>query len=360
MVALTETQRPDFADPLLEGYQHFSVPSPLNGRRGYGLSIYVREGWASGISIWKIDPELSVMWLKFPGSIFCLDAPVFFGVVYIPPQGSHRLQQFSCEERFAELASHVGQAQALGHVLMCGDFNACVSEAGSSRVTAAGSALLDLCQACDLTLLTGRLPGDQPAVPSFAQRIHTGASRPDHIVASSILIGHMRSLHVDTGRGDSDHYPLQLFWDGHDVMEARVECRSQGSFARLRWDRRCLPDYQRLLLGATSLARLELAMNTLGHGDTEMAAKCVRETLMATAQSAGMRLRTVPHSGVVGSRSACVQAPWFDSECRQLKQAVHAARAVNSGVANLELREARKAFNIGSECVSADNTARSA
>ena len=65
IVALTETQRPEFAPSLLEGYAHFAVPSPVSGRRGYGLAIYVRDDLATEVSVWRSDAELSVLWLKF-------------------------------------------------------------------------------------------------------------------------------------------------------------------------------------------------------------------------------------------------------------------------------------------------------
>ena len=58
--------------------------------------------------------------------------------------------------------------------MLCGDFNAGLSGDGTVGVNAGGNSLLDFCQACNLTVLTGRLPGDQPAVASFAARVHTG------------------------------------------------------------------------------------------------------------------------------------------------------------------------------------------
>ena len=94
---------------------------------------------------------------------------VLFSVVYLPPQGSHRIQHHSNsqQQRFAELAGQVSAAQRMGHVLLCGNlnFNALVSSTGSEGLTAGSTSLLDFCEVCNLTLLTGRLPqaGDIPA-----------------------------------------------------------------------------------------------------------------------------------------------------------------------------------------------------
>ena len=79
----------------------------------------------------------------------------------------------------------------MGHVLLCGDFNALVSSDGAEGLTAAGTSLLDFCEACNLILLTGQLAGDTPAVPSFAARVHTGASRPDHCIVSRGMLPHL-------------------------------------------------------------------------------------------------------------------------------------------------------------------------
>ena len=225
IVALTETQRPEYAPALLEGYEHFAVHAPMSGRRGHGLAVYVRDSIANGVSVWKQDAELSVLWLKFPGATFGLDRFVLLGVVYLPPLGSHRLQQQSQEQRYAELAADVARAQSLGHVLLCGDFNAHVSANGIEGVSIAGRSLLSFCEACDLTLLTGKLPGDCPAAPSFAARAHTNSSRPDHVIASAGMLPKVSSLHVHGDRADSDHYPLCVELDCCEVQDS---ARSYG------------------------------------------------------------------------------------------------------------------------------------
>lgn len=154
----------------------------------HGLEVYVREEWASGVTLWKRDEELSVLWLRFPGSVFGVSVPVFFGVIYLPPRGSRRLGARPSSERMSVLAAHIGQAQAEGHVLLCGDFNAKVSVDGASGMSDSGKLLRELCDVCNIALLTGCLAGDQPAKATFAARVHTAESRPDHILASHELV----------------------------------------------------------------------------------------------------------------------------------------------------------------------------
>ena len=345
IVALTETQRPDFAPALLEGYEHFAVPSPIAGRRGYGLAVYVRDHLAAGVTVWKHDAELSVLWLKFPGAIFGVNGSVMLAVVYLPPAGSHRVHLQSQQERLAELASQVSAAERMGHIVLCGDFNALVSGTETQGINAAGTALLNFCEACDLILLTGRLAGDVPAVPSFAARVHTGASRPDHCVVSRGMLPHLRSLHVDTGRGDSDHHPLQLTFRHCSSLPPAVAGGALHTYPRLRWNRECLDDYHAHLHDDDCVTGMRSVMEHLVNGDSAGAAGLMRQMLLSTAELAGMKAREVKLSKSGAHRVRPVHKPWFDGECKQLKAAVRAARAAAQSVHSASVRAARAAFN---------------
>ena len=337
IVALTETQRPEFAPSLLQGYEHFAVHAPVGGRRGHGLAIYVRDYIASGVSVWKHDVELSVLWLKFPGASFGVDRSVFLGVVYLPPQGSHRLQLQPLDQRYVELAAHVGHAQDLGHVLLCGDFNAHVSDTGNEGLAASGCSLLSFCEACNLELVTGKLVGDCPAKPSFAARAHTGPSRPDHVVVSPALLPKLSSLHVHSDRSDSDHFPLCVSLNVCEVAQSVAASGEVGSCARLRWDRRRLDAYQEGLLDDACFSDLQSVMYSLDVGNGADA-----HVLLINAKAVGMRAGRVCLSG--SKRVLSRQKPWFDSECRELKGAVKAVRAAGATVNSAELQQARAAF----------------
>ena len=342
IVALTETQRPEFAPSLLQGYVHFAVHAPVGGRRGHGLAIYVRDDIASGVSIWKHDVELSILWLKFPGASFGVDRSVFLGLVYLPPQGSHRLQLQPMDQRYVELAAHVGHAQDNGHVLLCGDFNAHVSDTGDVGLAASGCSLLSFCEACNLELVTGKLLGDCPAKPSFAARAHTGPSRPDHVVVSHALLPKLSSLHVHSDRNDSDHYPMHLCLNVCEVAQSMAASGEVGSCARLRWDRRHLDAYQEGLLDDACISNLRSVIHSLDVGNGADAARSMKHVLLSTAKAVGMRAGRACLSS--NRRVLSRQKPWFDSECRELKCAVKAARAAGAAVNSAELQQARAAF----------------
>ena len=64
---LLETQLEFAPSTLLQNYTHFGVTAPEAHRRGYGIS---RDTVASGVSIWAVDEDLDVVWLRFPGSVY--------------------------------------------------------------------------------------------------------------------------------------------------------------------------------------------------------------------------------------------------------------------------------------------------
>ena len=342
IIALTETQRPDFAPSLLQGYEHLAVHAPVGGRRGHGLALYVRENISSGVSVWRHDAEQSVLWVRFPGMTFGVDRSVFLGVVYMPPQGSHRLQLQSQEQRYAELAAQAGRAQELGHVILCGDFNAHVSGDGGRGLNAAGCSLLSFCDACNLTLLTGVLPGDCPAAPSFAARAHTSPSRPDHVIVSGGLLPQVNSLYVHGDRADSDHFPLCVCLSVCEVSRSGGAIGTVGSCRRLKWDRRGIEAYQEGLLDSSCMTGFQSVQHCLDSSDVTGATAHLRRVLLGSAEAAGMKAKNVCISGT--KRVFSRQKPWFDDQCRQLKAAVKAERAAGASVASARLRQARAAF----------------
>ena len=97
-VVLLETQLEFAPSALLRDYTHFGVTAPEACLRGYGISVFVRDTLAAGVSIWAVDEDLDVVWLRFPGAVF--------------------------GDRYDALAGRVDSAMAHGEVFLCGDFNA--------------------------------------------------------------------------------------------------------------------------------------------------------------------------------------------------------------------------------------------
>ena len=178
VVVLVETHQEFAPADLLRDYLHFGTTAPEAGLRGYGISIFVRDSIASGVSLWVIDANLDVVWLQFPGAVFGVSSPVFLATCYVPPQGSGRLRSRDVAERFDSLAGHVDRAMALGEVVLCGDFNAslqadCSSVTGLRGIAAHGGQLLQICQAHGLVVFTTS-PGGDFHEPTFRPGLRQG------------------------------------------------------------------------------------------------------------------------------------------------------------------------------------------
>ena len=229
-------------------------------------------------------------------------------LVYIPPQGSHRLQQLSQMERYARLASDVGLVESMGHVLLCGDFNAHVSSDGLIGVSVSGCALLDFCNACNLTLLTGQLAGDQPAAPSFAAQAHATSSRPDHVVVSECLMHCMQTSCVHADRADFDHFSLRLKLTSSKPTQPSAMPSNGDTCKRIKRDKHCLIAYQAELVGSGCMRDMQSAMHSRDMRDGAHAASKLSEALLLNiANAAGMRMSNA-HSGA--KRALSRQKPW--------------------------------------------------
>ena len=98
---------------------------------------------------------------------------------------------------------HLAAAQAEGHVLLGGDFNARVGrleslacalqrEQADTTCNQHGRLLLGLCDTTSTLLCTGRTPGDEAAALSFTMHGGGGGSRIDHVLVSPSVMGYVQ------------------------------------------------------------------------------------------------------------------------------------------------------------------------
>ena len=123
VLLLTETRADYIPDALLPGHSIAFSPASRAGRAGEGMAIAVKKSPAYHVQDWSSDETSLWVKLLFPSGA----SPVIIGTCYIPPAGSRNLHEDDCESRFTKLAAHLAAAQAEGHVLLGGDFNARVA-----------------------------------------------------------------------------------------------------------------------------------------------------------------------------------------------------------------------------------------
>ena len=136
-------------------------------------------------------PDLSAVWVRLAGALFGLCSDIFLAAVYMPPAGSMHLHHRALTERMGAFCASLVEAQAFGHVLVAGDFNATVGalqdfnpstsawlettglpvhrESFGDSPNLHGRLLTDACMRTGLVLSLGRLKGDCRVKPSFQQ-----------------------------------------------------------------------------------------------------------------------------------------------------------------------------------------------
>ena len=335
---LSETPLP------LRDYTCFYLPAPQQGLRGYGSAIYVRDGLSGGISVWKQCSELSTLWLRCPGALFGLSQPVYMAACYLPPQGSQRLQRVSIQQRVADLSQQVAEAQRLGVVMLCGDFNAVAPAhlVGATHKSLHSALFEQLCASSGLQCFTGVVSGDTVFVPSFAARAHTAATRPDHVVGSPDVRRVLQSVWVNTSRLDSDHYPLEMTFHSSCVgASGFVDTAHVRSVPHVIWDS-SLP-YSSVLHDRKNQQPFTDIQQSLGEGHVAFAADRLMDMLQGAARVAGMRRAQTRLSKRTGMVVQHLRKPWFDDECRHLKQCVQQLRDAHAAAD--QLASARATFN---------------
>ena len=347
IVVLLETHQDFEPVGLLPDFDHYGIPGPEAGLRGYGISVFVRSSIAGQVSVRSLQRDLDALILRFPGAVFGVGDPVFLAACYLPPVGSVRLRSRAAADRFEALAELVGSCVGDGEVLICGDFNAILAQSvdsasGLRGVRGHGCAFVDLCGLHGLHVPVVS-PNGVVLEPTLLPRSHTTPSRPDHLAWTPGLSATVSFQGVDKSRFDSDHEPLVAdICSSHSGMQQMDGGQPPlQPFSRLVWDAERCSDYMDII--GQSAADFQPFLSALNGGDMSSAAQKLLGCLKNAAVNSGMTVRCPRVSRRTGLRVQPCCQPWLDQECQALKSAVQQARA--SRASREELRPLRRAFN---------------
>ncbi len=268
------------------------------------------------------------MWVSLDTTKLGMHKDLWIGASYIPPAGSTQLRDTPLDERYQVLLQRVGEATGKGYTMLLGDLNARVGTISDlpdpppphvlpthrlnqdAHINPAGNALVDLCQATGLALLTGRALPDVPAIPTCRM-----VSRPDHVAVSHDMYSLVASHSVLPDACGSDHNPIltSLTLLHRPAPPARPPTTAMPQQYRFRAE--CRQAYCQLLQSPEAQAQLGLAMTyTEQLQDVDRAVEVVLAVGKRAAQEAGHRVFNPANSSGGGRR----HQPWFDSECAQL------------------------------------------
>lgn len=319
---LTETRSTSWVDRALPGYSVAHIPASLDGKAGEGILVAVKRCHSYVVQDWGSNATCLWVKLAFAGS-----PPLIVGSCYMPPAGSPQLRETPVGERFHELTVDIAAAAVEGYVLVGGDFNAHVTrpvtqvtgfpERMERHLNGHGKHLLEVCCDTDAVLCTGYVAGDTEGLPTFHATMRSRATRPDHMLVSQSLLGHVESSTVLPGFRGSDHLPLVTLIRLPVLVQPHQACHGQP-LRQARWHPRGQHCYATALQGA-ALHHLDACHVAAAQGDVRTAFSELASCVSVAATSSGMPLRAC------GVRpNANRHKPFFDHECRAMKYRVRA------------------------------------
>lgn len=345
VILLTETRSAIWDDNVLPNHSVAFVPAGREGQAGEGLLVAVRRNIVYHVQDWGSDDCTLWVKVKFQTS----PRPLLIGCIYIPPSGSPQLRVSDLSGRMTSLNAMCAAASCEGDVLLAGDFNARVAQLIDTDsaeypvrgctdlgVNAHGHQLIALCRQSGLLLCSGRVRGDDMAVPTFKARSRTQASRLDHVIVSKGVLANIKQSSVNTGRYDSDHHPIETILRVHVSVAASVQCTGRP-ISRVYWCRDARNDYAHALQTIASEC-LDASESAAMDGNVCAAFAALEKGMLQAAAASGMPARTARrHHG--GS----AHQPFYDLECQALKCGLRAR--IRQGAGREELRTLERHYH---------------
>ena len=220
IVLLAETHLGYSDNVQIDGFHYFPICRPMSSHNRHfgGLAILSKINIKNGVKILPIC-NTNFQWIQLRKEFFNLRKDLFICTVYYPPRSSTYLNSDNSEV-FELLEKDIFMYQNLGHIIICGDFNArCGGEndyvtddldnfipinssyiAGYSKgrqsrdikIDTRCKELLDFCIGNKLRILNGRVLGDTCGNYTCFN-VH-GQSVVDHALASDEILGQILFL----------------------------------------------------------------------------------------------------------------------------------------------------------------------
>ena len=136
---LSETQTPATLHQQLPNHTVHTIPASTVGRHGEGLLLAVRQLLPFSITHWDADQTNCVIWLTLRPS----HTSQTIGVCCVPPETTITAQTGgkSAQLRFQALTDRLLVANAQGHAMLAGDFNARVGSLPDPWMKAVGDSI---------------------------------------------------------------------------------------------------------------------------------------------------------------------------------------------------------------------------
>jgi hypothetical protein len=296
--------------------------------------ILVKRILEKFVQVIELTPD-NIVILKFDRTVFSSDKHVILCGAYVcPPDSPYYKQTHGAitssisviEQCLLDCADKFEQS----YFLLCGDFNARTGNLNNSlqkdeddtdefiqselcgyrqsqdrTVNAFGRMLLEVCAICDLTILNGTCPGDEPG--NFTYVCSAGSSTIDYFICSRELAEKVIKLEV-TERFESKHLPVEILIG--KAEKGAPKRSSHTHIEKLIWDNNMKSTFEENVQNELFLDEMNRATSILNQS-VDDAVKCLSDGLLKAAECMVRNVYTGPRQSV-----------WFDCECKTLKREI--------------------------------------
>ena len=329
-----------------------------NARRSSGgICVLVRHMLRTnkktkGITLVKENEFFT--WVKLSGTFFKLNEDIYICATYIPPENSSFYRNRDHVDPYVELENDIGTFQAMGNIIIVGDFNARTANKVDYSTTTQlhddpsdlhahkhisileslgrikrfssdtvsnkfGTLLLDICKSTDMRILNGRTLGDiSGAYTSFQ---FNGQSVVDYIIVSEKLAPNIRTMKVSPPNHLSDHANVTctLYLDDQISNWGKLHSQAKKTTGLKTMNYKWHPDSNLKFKNALDTPIVENMMDTFvatNHVDSHQCCKALNNIIFKAASlSLKVKLKK-PSSKIRKDKLG------FDKDCHSLKNEV--------------------------------------
>jgi len=275
-----------------------------------------------------------------------MDHDVYIAGIYIWVENSPMYNLVNAD-LFDLLESDIHHFQALGKVVLCGDWNArvgsrpdyivcdrnidclnapdyiadepCARKTLDKGSNGHGLKMLDLCKSTSVRIANGRIGSDH-STGTFTYACSSGASVIDYVVVGAYDFNCIDNFVINPFNEWSDHTPLSF---SINCGRMRGSIDSRYTRTDIKWNEALRDNFRSGLIAR--LTELNLLVNSLDIHERESIDDCVNKFSCILQEVANpLFSKTTSHTNKcttsVSDNKLCKKAEWFDAECVEAKR----------------------------------------
>ena len=359
IIVVQETWARSTATFTLTNFVYYNFPRLLKNskskRSSGGIGLFVKSKFVSSVSIVKHFYDY-IVWIKVDCKVVTGNKVLFIGIIYFPPVSSVYATE---HDLFGLLVCDIQKYSKEGHIILCGDFNARVGQCSEYSVTdygkdatfiencghydfnndvfnqlkfskanivrvsrdkcvnSYGRELLALCKSSDLIILNGRFDQDKH-IGSYTRVDTTGNSVVDYLITPISNINVVNSFKVGEKFPESEHLPLifSVLMSFSTENVCRYSCIKPEFFQQYDWYKQSLPLlFDSCMAEASHLALLRFRESVMLVENVNSVSDAFLGFMTQVADNVFPQ-KQISFGDKIGIHNI---APWFDTECKILR-----------------------------------------